>query len=480
MSQKQIKIQRRLNVYGAGHSQHHQTGFNRSYYTEHEENHEYLSLDSSGDDTIIRSFAQVVQYGSIGEEFGSEKELFASGEYVAHVSSGENHSLFVTNMSRVFCCGDNSYGACAFPHDISTVEQVTLISELSNCGIVETMCGSFYSYFVSEGYESVFVAGFNTHGECGLSTGTHTIHGVARLDSVDGKKLKHVALGAYHTVFVTVDNCVYTNGYRAYGSLGQGRRKSTDPLAVDHPDLCGLKIIKSAHCGQWHSIVIAQDGSAYSWGKNNHGQCGFNSSSPLSVPSPIVVTGIPTDEKVVDARCGANFTVFRTLSNKFFGCGENSNGALGLATNLIQSIVTQIPLAIGIVLNYSCGVNFTVFTTKEGRLYICGYKGFVVYLFNHFFHFMYGTNSHALFMWFSSDERNVLLQLNKESRSVVEVDVPFGSKDASHDSEIRVACAPTGHHILLYNVNTSLSIPNKLFVIQHKRLMCDTIIVTKR
>jgi len=195
--------------------------------------------------------------------------------------------------------------------------------------------------------------------------------------TLKAKKLKCVAPCAYHTVFVTVDDCVYTSGYCAFGSLGQGHQSQPCPLPVkvNHPDLAnGLKRIKTAVCGQWHTIVITEDGSAYSWGYNNHGQCGLNSSSLGDVASPSLVTGIPPHEKLVDARCGSCFTVFRTESNTFYGCGSNDHGALGLPTVYQQSVVAHIPLSIGTVLDYSCGTNFTVFTTKEGGAYTCGYR----------------------------------------------------------------------------------------------------------
>jgi len=266
--------------------------------------------------------------------------------------------------------------------------------------------------------------------------------------------LKYISPGAFHTVFVTVDNCVYTSGYCAFGSLGQGTqdKASHTPLRVDHPDLCGLKAIKKVQCGQWHSIVIAEDGSAYAWGYNNHGQCGLNSASPTNVVSPTLVSGVPPDEKVVDARCGSCFTVFRTHSNNFYGCGENSHGALGLPIVYRQLIVTQIPLSIGPVLDFGCGVTFTMFITNQGIPHVCGSKEFV-----------------------GSDQAHLCPLEN----DVSEVFVPWASKD-SFNSELLIGCAPTGNHVFLYSVPKSQSsFSNKLFATQQKGLLSDTTVVTK-
>jgi len=363
-----------LNVYGIGYDQTHQTGFNRSYYKQmNSVDRQPWNLSTDSGAAIVKSFTQVVQYGSMGQEFASEQELFEPGEHVVHVSCAENRSLFVTNHRRVFCCGENSCGCCGLSNAFSILEQVTLIPELSNCNIVETKCGTLHSFFISEGYESVFASGSNNHGECGFSNGTKLVYGVVDVGHIDGKKLKHVAPGALHTVFVTIDNCVYTSGLGTFGSLGQGHmnQQGSIPVKLNHPDLGGSKVIKSAVCGLWHSILIAEDGSAYAWGSNEYFQCGL---AQKGIVSPALVTGIPSYEKLVDARCGSCFTVFRTLSNNFYACGENDHGALGLSHAAMQSIITQIPLSIGNVVDYNCGACFTVFTTKEGGIYTCGYR----------------------------------------------------------------------------------------------------------
>ena len=184
MAQAEHKIQRKLNVYGAGYSNHHQTGFNRSYYAHIGNMDQYLVHDTDNGirSELVQTFAQVVQYGSIGEEFASDQEILAPSEYIVNVSCGENHSLFVSNHRRVFSCGRNFSGGCAMADSILTVKQVTLIPELTDCNIVETKCGNLHSLFISEGYECLYVAGYNLNGECGVAP-PKNIYGVAKMEA---------------------------------------------------------------------------------------------------------------------------------------------------------------------------------------------------------------------------------------------------------------------------------------------------------
>jgi len=441
-SSQQSKIERILNIYGVGYSTSCQTGVNRSYHeqTDPEYMSEYLLISSKTGAMMVKTLTHVVQCGSIGEQF-------ALDEHVVQVSCGLKHSLFVTNHRRVFCCGDNSKGCCALDRAISKVEQVTLIPELSDCNIVETKCGSRHSFFISEGYESVYAAGHNKLNECGLpkSTTLYNIYGVRKLGDIEGKRLKYVAPGGFYTVFVTVDNCVYVSG-----CLGQGHESKSAivPTRVDHTDLNGLKVIKSVECGKWHTIVIVQDGTAYAWGSNIHGQCGLNSTSDQRIESPTLVSGIPEYEKVAEVRCGSYFTVFRSESNRFYGCGENFHGALGLL-HYSYPTVAQIPLSIGTVLNFSCGVDLTVFTTKEGGVYVFGGRRSVPYI------------------------------GNSQSKLEYEICLPWKlSQDTSH-CELHTTCSKVGYHTFLYSVPAVHSIFfSRLFATQRKRLLCDVAIVT--
>jgi len=114
-----------------------------------------------------------------------------------------------------------------------------------------------------------------------------------------------------------------------------------------------------------------------------------------------------------------------------------------------QLIVSEIPLPMGTVLDFSCGANYTVFTTKEGGIYACGGR-------------KWGFSS------YSPQARD---------GELIEVCLPETSYDPTH-SELHVACAQNGYHTLLYSVtkpNSTMSY--KLFTAQQNGRLCDVTVI---
>ncbi|MEE9450789.1 MAG: hypothetical protein V3V72_12125, partial [Ignavibacteriaceae bacterium] len=88
---------------------------------------------------------------------------------------------------------------------------------------------------------------------------------------------------AYHSVGLNADGTVYSWGNNDYGQLGDNSTTQREtPVKVLKGAYSGTtylgdnadnKIIAVA-LGQYHSIALAEDGTVYSWGQNNYGQLG--------------------------------------------------------------------------------------------------------------------------------------------------------------------------------------------------------------
>jgi alpha-tubulin suppressor-like RCC1 family protein len=94
----------------------------------------------------------------------------------------------------------------------------------------------------------------------------------------------------------------------------------------------GTKIVHAA-CGRNHTLLVGSDGSVWSAGVNNFGQCG-QSVCP-QVTTFKLVTGISHDgnkEKVVMASAGLTFSAVLTESGRVFTFGSAEKGQLGNGT----------------------------------------------------------------------------------------------------------------------------------------------------
>lgn len=150
--------------------------------------------------------------------------------------------------------------------------------------------------------DAVYCFGANLHGQAGAPPCSGPT-AVQRIASPDGK-IVGVACGSTHTVLLTSSGNVFTFGSRGDGKLGYAATADVYvPTQVRFPE--NVRIVKVV-CGVDHTIAIDSEGRAWGWGYGQHGQ--FGTLAPKTYPTPQ-----PIDfgkEKVVDAWCGADYSLF--------------------------------------------------------------------------------------------------------------------------------------------------------------------------
>jgi len=86
----------------------------------------------------------------------------------------------------------------------------------------------------------------------------------------DGAKLKQVAAGKFHSLFLTETGKVFASGYNKYGQLGVSNSMymhAEEPIEVFTD---GLKIEKIS-VGWHHNLLLADDGKLYGFGARMNG-----------------------------------------------------------------------------------------------------------------------------------------------------------------------------------------------------------------
>jgi alpha-tubulin suppressor-like RCC1 family protein len=87
----------------------------------------------------------------------------------------------------------------------------------------------------------------------------------------DGERLKQVACGKFHSLFLTQNGKVFATGYNKYGQLGVSNSMfmhAEEPIEVFTD---GLKIEKVS-AGWHHNLLLAEDGKLYGFGARINGQ----------------------------------------------------------------------------------------------------------------------------------------------------------------------------------------------------------------
>ena len=166
------------------------------------------------------------------------------------------------------------------------------------------------------------------------------------------KKIKDVAVGYGYTVFATSNN-VYATGLNKFGQIGYFEERPGHPVEcvivpqeVQLP-LKGGENIARVECGLSHTLVLTDKGRVLALGSNAFGQCGrpviededyFRS----KIVHDVKINGGLDDDQVVDLECGLNHSMFLSKEGRVHSCGWGADGQTGLRHYDNEHRVTRI------------------------------------------------------------------------------------------------------------------------------------------
>ncbi|KAB7500915.1 putative E3 ubiquitin-protein ligase HERC4 [Armadillidium nasatum] len=150
------------------------------------------------------------------------------------------------------------------------------------------------------------------------------------------KKIKQIASGLTHTLFLSEEGEVFSCGSNEGGQLGHSNSKRK-PVNVSFPfwveyisALDGHTIIQIS-AGDQHSLALTSFGTVYSWGENVFGQLGIQPTETI-IETPKLIKTLAT-KQVIQISCGANHSLALTLDNEVYAWGLNNHGQLGFPEN---------------------------------------------------------------------------------------------------------------------------------------------------
>ena len=234
----------------------------------------------------------------------------------------------------------------------------------------------------SEG--NIYICGSYLHGKLGIEDlTTISVVTFTAIKSLQGKKVKQVACGDYHTLCVLDDGAVYTWGGTLYNKLGHrsntGRGSSKPGLVTN---LKGKNIIY-VDCGDFHSLALASDGKVYSWGGGgvhyNKGQCGHGHTNDID--DPMLITALKNKD-IVQISCGGYHSLALTNNNELYSFGSGEHGECGCGEFLDTSLPQQVLFPwinkakddqYGDIIQISGGGHHTLALTTTGLVYSFGF-----------------------------------------------------------------------------------------------------------
>jgi hypothetical protein len=160
-----------------------------------------------------------------------------------------------------------------------------------------------------------------------LGTGQRKIEKIPVIISCFIEKVKTVACGTEHTLFLTNSKKVYACGENSHGQLGIGNKKNSF-LPVKIMLLENITIQKI--CAKDFSAALTEFGELYQWGNPKKGQL---------FPELVKIS----NSKIENIDIGLNFGVCVDFDGNVYSWGNNTNGELGMGDFESKDTLNPIP-----------------------------------------------------------------------------------------------------------------------------------------
>jgi alpha-tubulin suppressor-like RCC1 family protein len=299
---------------------------------------------------------------------------------VSTISCGAYHTIVVDQTYRAFSMGSNEMGQLGhgcLPLSASEkyVKKPTLIEGMKD-KVKSCDCGFDFTLLLHvNGKVSSF--GNGNHGQLGIGYDTDKDQFKSTPSPTIIRGLIHVRIlqvsaGDYHSLFLTSDGRVFSNGKTAFGRLGHGQQEELDiasctpkRIVIDSGSsnststgTCNSTSTKSPEtknnrgssdrvvaaavfAGAASSFIITSSSNVYCFGCNSNGMLGLGHDQDVYIPTKVMAFN--QDSMVDGGDCendsglnvrsigiGSEHCLFLTWSGNVYGCGNCSQGRLGL------------------------------------------------------------------------------------------------------------------------------------------------------
>lgn len=328
-----------------------------------------------GTNNTNRSMTPVQVLGPGGSGYLTDVKSIATGYY---------HTLALKKDGTVWSWGYNNHGQLG---NNATTDKLTPVQVLGSGGsgyltdVKSITAGSYYSLALkSDG--TVWGWGEDDWSQLADNSTTDKLTPVQALDSSGSGYLtnvKSITAGHKHSLVLKNDGTVWGWGYNGYGQIGNGNNVVPFPKrpvqVLDSSGTGFLTDVKNVVAGPYFSLAVKNDGSVWSWGYNNHGQLGDNSTTNRVTPVQVLGSngsGFLTDVKNITA--GDSHSVALKNDGSVWSWGYNYHGQLGDNTKIdkytpVQVLNSGAPGYLSNVKNITAGDSFSIVLKDDGTVW---------------------------------------------------------------------------------------------------------------
>ena len=304
------------------------------------------------------------------------------GVTVTRVAAGNAHSLLVVSDGSAFTFGLNGNGQAGLGSTVNALVATAIdTTNLAGKTVTSVGGGESHSLLVADG--AAFSFGFNGAGRTGLGFDDNgNTLSATPIDTINllGATVTQTSAGFRHSLLLTNDGDVYSFGANVAGATGLGTTVNNTfvATALDTTHL-GDAVVKDIAAGERFSLILDDDGTAYSFGANDVGQGGLGPVLGTAVATPIDTTNL-TGKTITQVAAGRFHSLLLADDGTVFSFGSNAEGQTGLGIDVgVTNIATQIDttnLDGKTITKVAAGDRLSLLLTDDGSVFSFGSNRF--------------------------------------------------------------------------------------------------------
>jgi len=289
-------------------------------------------------------------------------------ERAVSVSAGGGHSLALTADGAVWSWGWGMSGTLGHGDEQNQL-LAKKIEAFAGQRVVAVSAGGDHSFAITAD-GAVWSWGVGTFGRLGHGDEQNQLL-PKKIEAFAGRRVVAVSAGVYHSLAITADGAVWSWGDGAAGMLGHGDEQIQ--LLPKKVEAFAGRCVVAVSAGEYHSLAITADGSAWSWGDGYPGKLGHGDEQTQLLPKKIEAFA---GRRVVAVSAGPGHSLAFTADGAAWSWGRGSDGRLGHGNAQFQLLPKKIEALAGRrVVAVSAGRRHSLARAADGAVLTWGEGG---------------------------------------------------------------------------------------------------------
>ncbi len=290
------------------------------------------------------------------------------------IGAGGTHVVALGSDGATYAWGNDGSGQQGNGPGVNGQATPGLVTMPPGVTFTSVAAGGAASYAIgSDG--NTYAWGANSLGQLGDASTDPTQSSPVLVATPPGVTFRQVSGGAAHALALDTNGNAYAWGSNFYGQLGTGVSGAVErtPLPVAMP--VGVTFT-SVSAGDYHSLALGSDGNVYAWGLDMFGGLGddvalVDQSAPVLIAAPPGVSFVSVSARAFHSLALAN-------DGTAYAWGRDDGGQLGDDAALANQ-PTPRPVAMppGVsVISLSAGLDHSLAVGSDGATYSWGWASF--------------------------------------------------------------------------------------------------------